>query len=48
MVAKNHNVLILILAIGIFSILNTEVGIIGILPLIAEKFSVILRRQACS
>ena len=40
MVAKNHNVLILILAIGIFSILNTEVGIIGILPLIAEKFGV--------
>ena len=40
MVAKNHNVLILILTIGIFSILNTEVGIIGILPLIAEKFSV--------
>ena len=40
MVAKNHNVLILILAIGIFSILNTEVGIIGILPLMAEKFGV--------
>lgn len=40
MITKNHNVLILILAIGTFSILNTEVGIIGILPLIAEKFSV--------
>lgn len=40
MITKNHNVLILILAIGTFSILNTEVGIIGILPLIAEKFNV--------
>lgn len=37
---KNPNVLILILAIGTFSILNTEVGIIGILPLIAQEFNV--------
>lgn len=40
MAAENRNVLILILTIGTFSILNTEVGIIGILPLIAAKFNV--------
>lgn len=40
MAIENRNMLILILTIGTFSILNTEVGIIGILPLIAEKFNV--------
>ena len=37
---RNANLLIFILAVGTFSILNTEVGIIGILPLIATTFSV--------
>ncbi|GCF94827.1 MFS transporter [Enterococcus florum] len=37
---KNQRLLILILTIGVFGIMNTEMGIIGILPLIAEEFSV--------
>ena len=39
---KQNNLLIFILALGTFSILNTEVGIIGILPLIADNFQVSL------
>lgn len=37
---KNNSLLIMILTIGVFGIMNTEMGIIGILPLIAEEFSV--------
>lgn len=37
---RNINLLILILAIGTFGILNTEMGIIGILPQIATTFGV--------
>jgi DHA1 family inner membrane transport protein len=37
---KQNNFLIFVLTIGVFSILNTEVGIIGILPLIADTFHV--------
>lgn len=37
--AKN-NLLIFILALGVFGIINTEMGIIGIIPLIAETFHV--------
>mgnify|MGYP001356954202 CR=1 FL=1 len=37
---KNNSLLILILTIGVFGIMNTEMGIIGILPLIAEEFNV--------
>lgn len=37
---KNPNILVLILTIGVFAVLNTEMGIIGILPEIAEFFNV--------
>lgn len=32
--------LIFIFTIGVFSIINTEMGVIGILPLIAEQYGV--------
>lgn len=32
--------MIFILTIGVFSIINTEMGVIGILPLLAERFGV--------
>ncbi|MGH1277657.1 MFS transporter [Bacillus basilensis] len=38
--AKRNNLLILILTIGVFGILNTEMGIVGILPLIADHFDI--------
>ena len=34
------SLLVFILTIGVFGIINTEMGVIGILPLIAEKFHV--------
>lgn len=34
------NITIFILALGVFSIINTEMGIIGILPLISEHYNV--------
>lgn len=37
---KNSNLLVLILTIGVFGIMNTEMGIIGILPVIAQQFNV--------
>lgn len=37
---KRTNLLIAILTLGVFSILNTEMGIIGVLPLVAEHFHV--------
>ncbi|KRN99298.1 major facilitator superfamily protein [Companilactobacillus kimchiensis] len=37
---RNKKLLILTLAIGTFSILNTEVGILGILPIISQRFGV--------
>ena len=37
---KQKKVLILILTIGVFGILNTEMGVIGLLPSIAEHFQV--------
>ncbi|MGO4375671.1 MFS transporter, partial [Paenibacillus sp. MCAF20] len=36
---KNH-LFIFILTIGVFGILNTEMGIVGILPSIADHFNV--------
>ncbi|WP_295161303.1 MFS transporter, partial [Selenomonas sp. AE3005] len=36
----NKNVMLLILATGVFGILNTEMGFIGILPYIAEYYQV--------
>ena len=37
---KPNRLLILILTIGVFSILNTEMGVIGLLPSIAEHFGI--------
>lgn len=37
---KRNNFLITILTIGVFGILNTEMGVVGILPLIADHFHV--------
>lgn len=37
---KHNNLFIFILTFGVFAILNTEMGIIGILPIIAENFNV--------
>lgn len=37
---ENNNRIIWIFTFGVFGILNTEMGIVGILPMIAEKFSV--------
>ncbi|OIK10750.1 arabinose ABC transporter permease [Bacillus sp. MUM 116] len=38
--AKGNNLLIFILTLGVFGILNTEMGVIGILPSIGEHFHV--------
>lgn len=40
MIKKSNPMLILILTIGVFSILNTEMGVIGLLPSIAEHFQI--------
>ncbi|MFP7471492.1 MFS transporter [Niallia sp. Man26] len=37
---KNNKLLIMILTIGVFGIINTEMGVIGILPALADHFSV--------
>lgn len=37
---KNNNLIILILTIGVFGILNTEMGFIGLIPQIAERFGI--------
>ena len=37
---KRQQLLLLILAFGVFSILNTEMGIIGILPMAAAMYHV--------
>ncbi|WP_299095471.1 MFS transporter [uncultured Metabacillus sp.] len=38
--AKQNKLLIFILAVGVFGILNTEMGVIGLLPSIADLFNV--------
>lgn len=40
MKSERTNLLIFILTFGVFSILNTEMGVIGIMPLIADDFNV--------
>ena len=40
MKAERNYLLIFIMTVGVFSILNTEMGVIGILPLIADHFHV--------
>lgn len=37
---KQNNLLIAILILGVFAIINTEMGVIGILPLIADHFHI--------
>jgi predicted MFS family arabinose efflux permease len=37
---KGNNLLIFILTVGVFGILTTEMGVIGILPLVAEHFHI--------
>jgi MFS transporter, DHA1 family, inner membrane transport protein len=37
---KRNNLIVFILTLGVFAIINTEMGIIGILPLIADNFNV--------
>lgn len=37
---KKNNIFVFILAFGVFGIINTEMGIIGILPYIAKHFSI--------
>jgi len=39
-VIKKNNLLIFILTVGVFGILNTEMGMIGVLPYMAERFQV--------
>lgn len=34
------NLIIFILTLGVFSIINTEMGIVGIMPLISEHFNI--------
>ncbi|WP_110558819.1 MFS transporter [Helicobacter cinaedi] len=36
----NHNFLLWILCFGVFGILSTELGMMGIIPIVAQKFSV--------
>lgn len=38
--SKRSSLLVLILTIGVFGIINTEMGVVGIVPLIAETFNV--------
>lgn len=40
--SKNKSSIIFILAFGVFGIINTEIGIIGILPQMADKFGISL------
>ncbi|WP_219836940.1 MFS transporter [Paenibacillus sp. R14(2021)] len=40
MTIKRNQLLVYILTLGVFSILNTEMGVIGILPFIADHFGV--------
>lgn len=45
---EKNNLLIFILTIGVFGIINTEMGVLGILPLLAEKFSIsVSHRPVC-
>ena len=40
LVKKQNNLFIAILTLGVFAIINTEMGVIGILPLIADSFHI--------
>lgn len=43
---KQNNLLVFILTLGVFGIINTEMGVVGILPLIAETFDVTVSEAA--
>jgi MFS transporter, DHA1 family, inner membrane transport protein len=43
---KRNKLLIVILTIGVFGILTTEMGVIGILPLIADRFHISVSKAA--
>lgn len=43
---KQNNLLVFILTLGVFGIINTEMGVVGILPLIAETFDVTVPEAA--
>ena len=36
----SNKTLVLILTMGVFSILNTEMGIVGVIPYVSERFNV--------
>lgn len=38
--SKRNNLIVFILTLGVFAIINTEMGVVGILPLIADNFHV--------
>ena len=38
MIQRNDKLLIFILAVGVFGILNTEMGVVGIVPQVSERF----------
>ena len=38
--AQRNNLLVFILTVGVFGILNTELGLIGVLPFMADRFQV--------
>lgn len=40
MARTNNGLLVFILAVGVFGILNTEMGVVGIIPQVSEHFSV--------
>lgn len=37
---KHHKVLLFILCFGVFGILSTELGMMGIIPVVSQKFGV--------
>lgn len=48
MTNKRRNLLVLILTIGVFGIINTGMGVVGIIPMIAETSNVTLHDGQCA
>ena len=44
---KHNHLLMFILTLGVFGILNTEMGVVGIIPIIAETFGVTVPDAGC-
>ena len=40
MKSTNNNILVLIIAVGVFGILNTEMGVVGIVPDVSAAYGV--------